>query len=156
MDVKRLNNLSSRWLNLFDSNYSFAQAFPKIPNKSLFFKEKILEEKDFQLAEERMRKIEEVDRKWKLELQDQKKREKIEKIRKEAWQKLRDSDWTQIADEPLSQEEKKEWREYRVYLGNIEQLWKNKQILKLEVMSFEEWQENKPIFKVEKKRWYVD
>jgi len=115
----------------------------------------ILGEKNIDLAEERMKKIEETDRKWKIELQDQKRKEQVEKIRKESWKKLRECDWTQIADEPLSQEEKKEWREYRVYLGNVEYLWQNKQINKLEVMEFEQWKDNKPSFKPVKKRWYI-
>ena len=80
----------------------------------------------------------------------------MEEIKKESWEKLRECDWTQLADEPLDQEDRKKWRDYRVYLGNIEQLWKDKQIQILEVKDFEDWLKNKPKFKPKKKRWYLD
>ena len=80
----------------------------------------------------------------------------MKNVKQEAWDTLRETDWTQIADEPLSQEERKDWRDYRVYLGNIEELWNNKQINILEVKDFEDWKQNKPVFKPKKRRWYID
>lgn len=72
-------------------------------------------------------------------------------LRKERDEMLQKTDWTQLADAPIDSNQKCEYREYRQYLRNIPTLYQNKQILKLQVMSIEDWRQNKPIYKLEKK-----
>jgi hypothetical protein len=64
---------------------------------------------------------------------------------------LKNTDWTMLADAPLSNEAKKEIRAYRQYLRDFPELWKNKQITEYRVLPFDQWQDNKPVYKVEKK-----
>ena len=156
MNIKRYQDLINRWEELFDKNYSFHTVFKDVSNKELYFKEKILEEVDYNLAEERMVAIEEVDAKWKVEYEKQKYEEQFDVLRKQAWKYLRETDWSQAPDEPLDTEQKKEYREYRKYLRNIDLIWKNKQIKEHNVMNFEEWKKNPPKFKYEPSEvWYI-
>lgn len=77
-------------------------------------------------------------------------------MRRKAWQYLRNTDWTQVADEPLRMEVRKEYREYRQYLRNIDLIWKNKQMTEPSVMRFEQWKENKPRFRYNQYEiWYL-
>jgi hypothetical protein len=62
---------------------------------------------------------------------------------------LNQTDWTMLADAPLSGEAKKEIRAYRQYLRDFPEIVANKQTQN-KVMKFEEWQENKPVYKVDK------
>ena len=82
--------------------------------------------------------------------------EVIRRLKKQALVHLRKTDWTQVADEPLDMEAKKEYREYRQYLRNIDLIWKNRQITEPKVMKFEEWRENRVKFRYDPYNvWYL-
>jgi hypothetical protein len=147
MNLKKMQEYIKRWDSLFDVNYSFFKTFSDFPNKDLFFKEKILNEPNQKLAEERLSKIEIVDAEWKKECEFNKTKEKLKKLKKERKTKLQETDWTQLADCELNQKSKIEYREYRRYLRRIPELYKRGQITELSVMSIEEWRENKPVYK---------
>lgn len=150
MDIKRLANLTNRWISLHDANHSFFQVVKEWPSKEEYFKKMILEEEDHKLAEERMRIIEEADYAYKqqclkkLEMSDAL---EIAETKKVMMAVLKETDWTQLVDAPLTTEEKKQWRSYRDYVRHIPKLWQRKQILELKVMTFEEWQKNPPVYK---------
>jgi hypothetical protein len=157
MDYKKLEELLKRLNNIFDKNYSVITAFPEVNNPDLFLKEKILEEKDETLVEQRLAKIEAVDTQWKRDIAEQKLKDELDKVIRRSQELMRQCDYTQLPDaeyieqdfrvRSFTQEEKLEWREYRKYLRRIPRLFKNKQILELRVMGFEEWRLNKPLYK---------
>lgn len=147
MNLKKIQEFAIRWEKLFDVNYSLNRTFPDVSNKDLFFKEKILNEPNLDKAEQILAKIERVDIEWKKECESNKIKEKIEGLKKERQQKLFETDWTQLADAEIPQKTRIEYREYRKYLRRIPELHKKGQIVELKVMPFEEWKENKPIYK---------
>jgi hypothetical protein len=146
-----------RWDRLFDYNYSVSTAFPEEANKELFLQQKILGETNEELYELRIQRIEEIDARWRKECAIAEEERKLKVITDQATVLLDASNKTQLPDaeyvdedfnvRPYTQEEKLEWREYRKYLRRIPRLFKNKQILELRVMGFEEWRLNKPVYK---------
>lgn len=76
-------------------------------------------------------------------------------LRRKALSLLRACDWTQVTDEPFPTQDRKLWRDYRTYLRFIDEIWMNRQIKEPNVMRFEEWKENKPIFRPGEIPWYM-
>ena len=72
-------------------------------------------------------------------------------IKDSRYKYLNESDWIMLSDAPVSTEGRKLYREYRQYLRDLPSIWQNKQILEYKVMKFDDWKENKPIYKSEKK-----
>ena len=147
MNFTRMKEYIERWEALFDVRASVAKCFPEASNTEIFFKQDILEAKNEELAEQKMKKIEKADAQIKLEMEQRQIELENAKIRDQRVQKLRDTDWTQLADSPLDTKQKMEYREYRQYIRDIPELFKRSQILELKVMSFDEWKQNKPIYK---------
>ena len=150
MDIKRMANLTSRWISLYDVNHSFFQIVKNWSSKDEYFKKMILEEEDHSMAEERLRAIEKADSEYKkhcLKKIEQSDALEIAEVKKTMAAVLKESDWTQLVDAPLTTDQKKQWRSYRDYVRHVPKLWKRKQILELKVMSFEEWEKNPPIYK---------
>jgi len=86
------------------------------------------------------------------EIEAEKLKKQKEKFLEKRKQKLQETDWTQLGDCELDNKTKLEYREYRKYLRRIPELFKRGQVLKLEAMSFEDWKENKPVYKDVDKR----
>ena len=111
----------------------------------------ILDTNNFNEVNEFLHKVELIDQDVKIEFENNKIQEQIDKLKKEINDALHETTWSMLSDAPLSQEGKKLYRDYRQYLRDIPDLWKRKQINELKVMTFDEWRETPPIYKVEKK-----
>lgn len=151
MELDEIKNIIQRWEKLYDAVYSVTKTFPEIANVELFFKKDLLGAKNFKYVDNLLSQIEEIDTKFRLECEQRKANEQINRIRVEIEKVLLETTWSMLADAPLSNEGKKLYRDYRQYIRDIPDLWKRKQILELKVMSFEEWRKNPPKYKVERK-----
>lgn len=60
---------------------------------------------------------------------------------------LSKTDWVMLSDAPISSEGRKLYREYRQYLRDLPSIWSDGQIKEYKVMKFDEWKDNKPIYK---------
>lgn len=80
----------------------------------------------------------------------------LSNLKVDAFKQLRNTDWTQVADEPISQDLRKEYREYRRYLRNIDRLWINEQLKEPRVLPFKEWKIYKPKFEYSNSAWYLE
>jgi hypothetical protein len=131
--------IKNRLDKIEDLRLCLSEVDNKEPNPELV-KLKIISEYDYTLLE----KLEERDsfHKSQKSLQE----DPVDALRASRYEALRKTDWTQLPDSPLSTKEKMEYRSYRDYLRKLPTLIERKQILKLEVMSFEEWVSNKPIY----------
>lgn len=156
MNYKKIKEFASRCDNLFDKNYSVRKVLKNISNVDLFLKEKIINETNIEKAEALLKEIEKFDLEYKKEFEKQKTKEKIKNLKNIRNDYLIKTDWTQIADAEIDQQLRLEYREYRRYLRRIFKLYKNKQILKLEVMDFKEWKENPPKYGPELKPDYME
>ena len=151
MELSEIKVFIDRWEALFDKNYSVNKLYPEFSNLDIFFKKEIMEAASVKIADKILTDIEEVDAEFKLECEKRKSEEEAKKLDKEIKEALTDTIWSMLPDAPLSQDGKKLYREYRQYLRDIPDLWRRKQITKLEVMNFDKWRENTPVYKVEKK-----
>lgn len=151
MDIYEIKDIVDRWEKLYDSVYSVKKAFPEVTNVELFFKKDILSAKNFGYIDKILKQIEKVDQEFKNECENRKANEKIDKVKSIIEQQLLNTTWSMLADAPLSNEGKKLYRDYRQYLRDIPDLWRRKQITELEVLNFEDWRKNPPVYKVERK-----
>lgn len=150
MELKQIAELINRWEKLFDKKLSVYRLDPSIANCEKYFKD-ILDTNNFNEVNEFLHKVELIDQDVKIEFENNKIQEQIDKLKKEINDALHETTWSMLSDAPLSQEGKKLYRDYRQYLRDIPDLWKRKQINELKVMTFDEWRETPPIYKVEKK-----
>jgi len=151
MEISDLQNLLDRWANLYDVKYSLFTTYPEESNADIFLKQKLIGAKDYKTANKLLEDIEAVDGEFRAECERRESEAEARKITDERNIKLSSTDWTMLADAPLSGDNKKLYRDYRQYLRDIPDLWKREQINELKVMTFEEWQDNKPVYKVERK-----
>jgi hypothetical protein len=84
-------------------------------------------------------------------LEDEVMLKKIKKAEKEVNRLLLETTWSMLPDARLSQEGRRLYKEYRDYLRDFFDLYNRKQILSLEVLEFEDWRKDPPVYKLEKK-----
>lgn len=115
-------------------------AAPQYKDPTVFFKELVLEEENEDLADKRLTVLEN------LILQDvsSKMEVELERLRLERNDMLYKTDFSQLADVPLDGNEKKSYRQYRRYLRELPILIERKQVLKFEVLTYEQWK-SKPV-----------
>jgi hypothetical protein len=151
MTKKEKEKITFRWKGLCDYRMALAKYDPSIANAELFFQTKLLGAESYLDADELLRKLEACDEEAQ-ELYEQEKRARfVHEMEDRAKEYLTDTIWAMLSDAPLSQEGRALYRKYRQYLRDVVQLWDNKQILDSKVMTFDEWRENPPIYKPEKK-----
>ena len=121
---------------------SLKVAAPQYKDPTVFFKELVLEEENEDLADKRLSVLEN------LILQDKasKKEVEMERVRLERNRMLHMTDFSQLADVPLSNDEKKSYRQYRRYLRELPVLIERDQVLDFKVLTYEEWKRNPPKF----------
>lgn len=149
MDKSKLETLYVMWKELRES--PVLNIVVKDSNKDLWFKENIEENTSYEVAKSFLDLISEKHQVYKKEQQKLELEKLKAEIRVEADEMLLHTGWSMLSDAPLSQEGKKLYRDYRQYLRDIIDLWENKQINELKVMTFDEWRDNTPVYKVEKK-----
>lgn len=150
MELKQIAELINRWESLFDKRTSVNRLDPSIANCERYFKD-ILDTNNFNEVNQFLDRVEKIDQDVKIEFEKNKIQEQIDRLTKEINSALHETTWSMLSDAPLSQEGKRLYRDYRQYLRDIPDLWKRKQINELRVMTFDEWRENPPVYKVEKK-----
>lgn len=140
----------ARWLRLGDLTEVLKVSPDPYKDPDNYLRDLIINEPDVNLAEKRLKTLE------RLVIQDKEELKRIEqeRNRKEAnvkrLQYLQQTDWTQLADVPLTTTQRNEYREYRQYLRDHFEVYERKQILQIQPLSFSEWQNKKPIYKVSK------
>lgn len=115
-------------------------ASPQYVDPEIYFEELILEEEDETIADKRLTVLENLilqDKASKMEVE-------MERVRLERNRMLQLTDFSQLADVPLSNEEKKKYRQYRRYLRELPKLIEREQVLEFKVLSYTEWC-NKPV-----------
>lgn len=117
-------------------------AAPKYTDPEIYFEELILEEENETIADKRLTVLENLilqDKSSKMEVE-------MERVRLERNRMLQLTDFSQLADVPLSNEEKKLYRQYRKYLRELPLLIEREQVLKFEVLTFEQWKSKPVVF----------
>lgn len=115
-------------------------ASPKYTDPEIYFEELIFNEEDENLADKRLTVLENLilqDNASKMEVE-------MERVRLERNRMLQLTDFSQLADVPLSNEEKKKYRQYRRYLRELPKLIEREQVLQFKVLTYQEWC-NKPV-----------
>lgn len=109
-------------------------AAPQYRSPLEYFNKLIKEEPNKNIAEKRLRVLEDL----KVNNEEERIKLALDRIIRTRDKSLKDTDWTQLADVPLDSLEKKNYRSYRSYLRDLP---KNVKSGKLEVkcMSFKEW-----------------
>jgi len=130
--------LKTRFKALGDLSEFLSVASPEFRDPEVYLQKLILEEPDLVLAEKRVATLEKVTSQAKG-VKVNKDAIKLQKLRIDRLEALRNTDWTQLPDVPLTSEEKKAFREYRVYLRDMPQRIERLQLLKYDVPSFEEF-----------------
>ena len=122
-----------RWDQLGDISELLKVAAPRFTDPNVYLKELILEEDDQELADKRLRILEN------LVIQDEEKKLEIDlkKGRLLAKQYLSETDYTQLSDYPCSQDKRKEYRAYRKYLRGV--LDKHPSLDLMNVYSLKDW-----------------
>lgn len=136
------NWFKKRWDKMGDAALTevLKVAAPKYTDPNIYFEELILNEEDENIADKRLTVLENLilqDNASKMEVE-------MERLRIERNDMLYKTDFSQLADVPLSNVEKKEYRQYRKYLRELPVLIKREQVLQFKVLSFTEWK-NKPV-----------
>lgn len=150
MELNDMRKLIERWEGLSDQRYALDSVKPGVANLEVFFKEEVLKMNTVH-AYQLMADLEKADEEYKLE-QERRQREQLTKAMEgDIKQALDDTTWSMLPDAPLSNNGKKLYRDYRQYVRDIPELWDRQQISKFEVMSFEEWRKNPPVYKVVRK-----
>lgn len=107
-------------------------AAPQYRSPEIYFQELIANEKDKNIAEKRLRVLEDL-----LARTEEEKAEKaLERLRRERDQLLRDTDWTQLPDSPVNASEKKLYRKYREFLRNLPS---NTKVVGNKALGYEQW-----------------
>lgn len=139
--------LKKRFKALGDISSFLSVASPEFKDQEVYFEKLIQNEPDLGLAEKRITTLEKViyaDKKNPAEL-DKLELERVRILRNSF---LRETDWTQsVSDCPLDREVKKQYRLYRKYLRELPLLIEREQVIGYVVLKFEDWLDNKPIFK---------
>lgn len=139
--------LKKRFKALGDISSFLSVASPEFKDQEVYFEKLIQNEPDLGLAEKRITTLEKViyaDKKKPAEL-DKLELERVRILRNSF---LRETDWTQsVSDCPLDREVKKQYRLYRKYLRELPLLIEREQVIGYVVLKFEDWLDNKPIFK---------
>lgn len=134
-----------RWDNLSSESLSeiLKVAAPAYQDPDVYFQELIMEEKNEKVADRRLKVIE------KLLIEDEAEKLEIdmERIRIERDRMLSLSDFSQIADVPLTQDERKAYRQYRRYLRELPVLIQRGQVVDMRVMDFRDWRKTPVVFK---------
>lgn len=151
MTEKEREQILFRWKNMCDYHLALAKYDPEIANAELFLQTKLLGAESYLDADQLLRKLEACDEEAQELYEQQKRAAFVHEMEDRANEYLTDTIWSMLPDAPLSQEGKMLYRKYRQYLRDVVQLWDNKQILDSKVMTFDEWRENPPIYKIEKK-----
>lgn len=138
---------TTRWNNLFDKRTTLNELNLTIPNPDKWFKDLLSSETE-EYIDKVLSDMENVDYDIKKRMEDEKKSSQLNNIRKLRNKYLYETDWTQsVTDSKLDKSVKKQYIMYRKYLRELPKLIENKQVLDFNVMRFEEWLGNSPIFK---------
>lgn len=123
-----------RWDQLGDISELLKAAAPRYTDPNDYLKELILGEEDKDLADKRLTILEN------LVIQDRESKMALltEKGKRIAKQYLQDTDYTQLSDYPCSQNKRKKFRAYRMYLREV--LNEHPALNLQEVYSLEEWE----------------
>lgn len=143
MDKKKW--FERRWAKLGNSSLTEALkvAAPQYTDPDVFFKELVLDEENESIADKRLTVLEDIlnkDKTSKMEVE-------LERVRIERDRLLVISDFSQLADVPLTNDEKKLYRQYRKYLRELPVLIERGQVIEYIAMTFNEWEVKPPIFK---------
>jgi len=124
-----------RFEALEDIEELLSVAAPQYRDPKVYFDKLIANEKDKNIAEKRLRVLEDL----RVRNEDEKREKALERLVRERDQLLKDTDWTQLPDVPLEASEKKFYRKYREYLRKLpNNLRKGNSSLRL--MDFQEWE----------------
>lgn len=140
-----------KWENIENKKYTVRMYDLTISNIDEFFNKNIIGAQSYEQANKVLDDIITVNIKYSNNIKIQQEKRKRQSLKAEIKKKLNSTMWSMLPDAPLSQNGKKLYREYRQYLRDIPELWDNKQIKELEVMSFDEWRKDPPVYKVVKK-----
>lgn len=137
---------SIRWSSLVNKREALNSKGHNPSNMEIWFKEFCSKHShhdiDLYLCE-----LEEFDYDYKFKQEQARIKQEMVDLRRKRDNFLKDTDWTQsVTDSPLNPEKKKDYRLYRKYLRQLPVLIESKQVLDKEVMSFEEWFYNRPVF----------
>lgn len=104
-----------RFEALEDIEELLSVAAPQYRDPKVYFDKLIANEKDKNIAEKRLRVLEDL----RVRNEDEKRERALERLVRERDQLLKDTDWTQLPDVPLDASEKKFYRKYREFLRNL-------------------------------------
>lgn len=137
---------SVRWNNLYDKRTLLSKLGYTVSNPDLWFKE-LCKNSSQNVIDKELKKFESLDYDIKLIHTKESLSVKLNDLRLERNNMLYSTDWTQaVSDSNLTSEEKKQYRLYRKYLRELPKLIEREQVLDYIVLSFEDWQNNMPIF----------
>lgn len=127
-----MDTFRERFDALGDIEELLSVAAPQYRSPEAYYEDLIANEKDKNLAEKRLRVLEDL-----LARTDEEKAEKaLERLRRERNQILKDTDWTQLPDVPLDATQRKFYRKYREYLRVLPEKVK---VLGDRLLTYEEW-----------------
>jgi len=109
-------------------------AAPQYRDPEVYFTELIANEKDKNIAEKRLRVLEDLV----ARSEEEKAQKALERLRRERNELLRNTDWTQLPDAPIPQQVKKFYRKYREYLRELPEIYKSSKFGKA-AMRYDEW-----------------
>ena len=137
---------TTRWNNLFDKTTTLNELNLTIPNPDKWFRDLLSSETE-EYIDKVLSDMENVDYDIKKKMEDEKKSSQLNNLRKLRNKYLYETDWTQsVTDSKLDKSVKKQYIMYRKYLRELPKLIENQQVLDFNVMNFEEWLGNSPIF----------
>ena len=133
-----------RWDNLGEESLReiLKVAAPRFKDPDVYLQELILDEENEKIADKRLCVLEgllQQSKASKMEVE-------LERVRIERDRMLALSDFSQLPDVPLTNGEKKAYRQYRRYLRELPVLIERGQVTEFKVMDFKAWEHNKPIF----------
>jgi hypothetical protein len=104
-----------RFEALEDIEELLSVAAPQYRDPKVYFDKLIANEKDKNIAEKRLRVLEDL----RVRNEDEKREKALERLVRERDQLLKETDWTQLPDVPIEASEKKFYRKYREYLRKL-------------------------------------
>ncbi len=140
---KKLTN-SVRWSRITNKRECLRLNGINVSNPEAWFRDLDMTDEEVGLL---LKKLENSDYDINRRIQLEEEQREINNLRIVRNDFLYKTDWTQsVADSDLTPNEKKNYRLYRKYLKNLPKLIENKQVLDFNVMTFDEWYDNRPIF----------
>lgn len=115
----RKEDLQNRWNKIQDPAFCFYKLKLDIPNPQAYFRDKIYNELDRELAENRLAQIEKINKNVELEKKIERQNRKMIELKDWRNEMLKNTDHTQLADFPIDSKDRAKYREYRQWLRDL-------------------------------------